>query len=277
MEGFKFEEPAEKKEREKTPQRLLLALEAQLKLTVKELKLHGEENIEAIPAGKKIIIATTHISDIDIPTVAAALGKYFNIAITNMSVHHSFLAEPSTNIGVRLAGKENFIPFDYEKTPSGKQASFNPDNFEPMKRALDDGKAIIVAAHNPTHDWHLSKGGYGVSYLSDISDDVVILPVAVDLESAGQVGMYENQLKTITKKPVANVFIGEPIELQKIPGIEDLSKIMHKRESGERITPEELKRFSELKELLQTQSNIVMEKLAENLPEEKRGEYKTKK
>ena len=262
-------------EKETASKRLSLALEAQMKLTVKEMRLHGEEHINAIPEGKKVIIATTHISDIDIPLVAAALSKYFDIAITNMSIHHSFFAEPSTNIGMRIAGKENFIPIDFNKDEGEKRASFNPDNFEPMAKALDEGKAIIIAAHNPAHGWALTKGGYGASYLSDIAKgDVVILPVSVNLVSEKPVGMHESKIKTLTEKPVADIYINEPIELEKISGIKDLSDIMHKHEKGVRLTPLERQRFSELKATLQSQSDSIMERLAASLPEEKRGGYK---
>ncbi|MBI5004856.1 MAG: hypothetical protein HZC04_01560 [Candidatus Lloydbacteria bacterium] len=275
FESINFNQAEEKKKKEKTPERLLLALEAQLKLTVKELKLHGEEHLRQIPEGKKVIIATTHISDLDIPIVAAALGRHFNIAITNMSIHHSFLAEPPTNIGMRIAGKENFLPIDFHKTEGIKRASFNPDNFLPMKEALEKGKAVVIAAHNPTQKWSLPKGGYGASYLSDITEgETVVLPVAVNLESEKLAGMYETQLKNLTEKPIVNVYISEPMELNKIPGIEDLSKMVHKREAGERLTPEERERFSELKKSLQAQSDAIMEKLAASLPEEKKGEYK---
>jgi hypothetical protein len=261
-----------------TPKRLRLALEATLKLSVKEVKVQGEENIKQIPKDAKVIIATTHISDIDMPIVAATLAKYFNIAIANMSVHHSFHAEASTNIGIRIAGRNNFIPIDYKKVTDGKRASsFNPDNFEPMKAALEDGKAVVVAAHNPTKEWSLPKGGYGVSYLSDIAgDNVVILPVAVNLESEGAVGMFEDQVKTVLKRPVANIQIGEPITLEKIPGIEDFSSIMHRRRNGEALTPEDRERFSELSDALRVQSDTVMQKLAHYVPEEKRGVYQGK-
>jgi hypothetical protein len=177
-----------------------------------------------------------------------------------------------------MAGKDNFIPIDYKKIPGGKQASsFNPDNFDPMKEALEEGKAVVVAAHNPTQEWNLPKGGYGVSYLSDIAgDNVMILPVAVDLESEESVGMFENQLKTLLNKPTAHVRIGEPMTLEKVPGIEDFSSIMHKRRRHETLTPEDRERFSKLSDTIREQSDTVMKKIAEYVPEEKRGVYMKK-
>ena len=253
--------------------RLRLALEAHIKPVTGEIRISGEEHIKEIPPYKKVIIVTTHISDLDVPIAASKLSKYFNIAITNESISHSFLGEPSTNVGMRIAGKENFIPIDYKKVEGKKQGAFNPENFKPMKEALEKGKAIIIAGHNPTQKWRLPKGGYGAAYLSDITDNAVILPVTVNIESDEPVGMADTILKNIRQKPNVSIYINKPIELKKIPGIEDMANIMKKHENGEKLTREERKRFSELKKALQNQSDKIMKQLAANQPNVKKGEY----
>lgn len=98
--------------------------------------------------------------------------------------------------------------------------------------------------------------------------------MTVDLESEKPVGMYDSQMKTLKEKPVANVYINNPIELQEIPGINDLSEIMNKRKEGQSLTTEDRKRFSELKQALENQSDIIMQSLASQLPDDKKGEYK---
>jgi hypothetical protein len=256
--------------------RLRLALKAHIKPVTGEIRISGEEHIKEILPYKKVIIVTTHISDLDVPIAASKLSKYFNIAITNESVSHSFLGEPSTNVGMRIAGKENFIPIDYKKVEGKKQGAFNPENFKPMKEALDKGKAIIIAGHNPTQKWRLPKGGYGAAYLSDITDNAVILPVTVNIESDEPVGMSDTILKNIRQKPNVSIYINKPIELKKIPGIEDMANIMKKHENGEKLTREERKRFSELKKALQNQSDKIMKQLAANQPNVKKGEYANK-
>lgn len=266
-------EPNVFEERKVSSKRLMLAIEANLKLVTKEIKVYGEDHIKNIPQGKKVIIATTHISDLDLPIVATVLGKYFDIAITNQSLHHSFLAEPSINMAMKVAGKENFIPIDYNKVDGEKKGFFNPDNFEIMSEALKNGKAIIIAAHNPAKNWKLPKGGYGVAYLSDITDDVIILPVTVNLESSEPIGMADNMVKNIIEKPVASVYINEPIELEKIPGLEELSQITDKRKEGKILNHDERNRFSELKKLLENQSDSIMNALSANLPNPKKGKY----
>jgi hypothetical protein len=259
--------------RPKTSKRLLMAIEADVKLATGEIETHGEEHLKEIPPNKKVIIATTHISDLDVPIATLKLGKYFNIAITDESIHHSFLGEPSTNIGIRIAGRENFIPIDTKNIKGKKQGEFNPQNFELMRDALEKGKAIIIAAHNPTQKWKLTKGGYGAPYLTAICENVVILPVVVNIESDEPLGMAETILKDVIKRPDASVYIEKPIELEKINGIEDFKKILGKRKRGEKLTTEERLRFAELKMALEKRSDQIMKALASDLPEKKRGEY----
>lgn len=261
------------KKRHTTSKRLLMAIEADVKLAIGKIQTHGEEHLKEIPPDKKVIIATTHISDLDVPIATLKLGKYFDIAITNQSLHHSFWVEPGTNIGIRIAGRENFIPIDTKKLEGKKQGEFNPQNFAPMRDALEKGKAIIIAAHNPTQKWKLSKGGYGAVYLTAISENVVILPVVVNIESDEPLGMAEAILKNVIKRPDASVYIQKPIELEKINGVEDFERILGKRKRGERLTKKERLRFSELKTALEKRSGQIMHALALDLPEKKRGEY----
>lgn len=272
----KFETGNSEQEKGTTPKRLLLALEANLKFVTGEINVEGIEHIKEIPPDKKVIIVTTHLSDLDVPIAALKLGKYFNIAITSESLHHSFRGEAGVNIGLRIAGKENFIPIEYKKVKGGKQGAFNPENFKPIKDALNSGKAVVIAGHNPTQKWQLPKGGYGAAYLADITENAILLPVTVNLESEEPIGMAETLVKNIAKRPDANINIGAPMEIKKIIGIGDLADIMNKRDHGETLTHQERKRFSELKKALEVQSDAIMEKLASPLPEKKKGAYAVK-
>jgi 1-acyl-sn-glycerol-3-phosphate acyltransferase len=92
MEVLGFEKMSK---RPTTSKRLLIAIGADVKLATGEIQTHGEEHLKEIPPDKKVIIATTHISDLDVPIATLKLGKYFDIAITNQSIHHSFLGAPS--------------------------------------------------------------------------------------------------------------------------------------------------------------------------------------
>ena len=148
-----FENPQRnlEKKKETTPRRLMLALEALVKLQTKSIEVDGKEHVKEIPPDSKVVVATTHLSDLDVPLSAYALGNELNLVITNESVHHHFNQEAPTNIGLHIAGKENFIPIDYKKTGGKKRPrGFNPDNFVPMAEALENGKGVVIASQNPS-------------------------------------------------------------------------------------------------------------------------------
>lgn len=274
IESFNNKNKQEKQPEEKTPRRLMFALKSLTEAQVGKIEIKGKENIEKIPKGKKVIIATTHISDVDLPLVAYVLGNDFNIALTDQSVHHSFKEEPSTNIGVRLAGKDNFIPFDYQKDGRGKKNSrFNPKNFEPMKAALNDGKSLVIAAHNPSYEGRLEKGGYGAIYLAGLDPDSVILPVAVNLKSKKSISAI-NPLQALVERPDAEVTIGEPLIAGDLPNLNIIESVMEKRKNKEVISRKELAEFGKARQSLSEESDKVMRILSAMTPEEKRGRYK---
>src|SRR5581483_7642846 len=112
---FNPESEQVKKERKGSPKRLMLAIEGLLKTTSGKVEVSGRENLAEIPHDRNIIVVTSHISDIDIPLSVKALGNDLDLAIVNESVHHSFRQEANTNIGLHIAGKDNFIPLDFHK------------------------------------------------------------------------------------------------------------------------------------------------------------------
>lgn len=266
----KNELPREPKE---TPQRLLYAVEMSIKPFIREVSVSGIENVEAIPSGKKVIIAATHLSDLDMALVVKALGKHFDIAVSDQSTHHSFREDPAGNMSIRLAGEKNFLPIDYKKVAGEKEAKFNPDNFASMAEALDGGKEVLVAAHNPSEDGMLSKGGVGAVYLAQLAEDSVILPVAVIIDSENAFLAGKNVLQKMAERPDAEVVIGSAISPEHIAGIQDFKAIMDKRKRKEKLSSDEIARFSELSDALKEQSASIMKTLAAMIPEEKRGYY----
>jgi hypothetical protein len=73
-------------------------------------------------------------------------------------------------MGVVVGGEQNFKGIDYDAA-TDKPTAFNPDNFEPMLEPMDEGYAMLVAAHNPRNDNRLpEKSGYGAAYLAAIAD-----------------------------------------------------------------------------------------------------------
>ncbi len=260
----------------KTPLQLRSAVEAQILASFGEIRTTGVENIYKIPPESKVIIASTHISDLDLPLVIRELGSHFDIAVTDQSTHHSLRQDSAAYMTNIVAGKGNFIPIDYRKDKEGKFPRFNPENFGPMQAALGKGKEILIAAHNPTFDGTLGSGAVGFVYLAQLSD-AVILPVAVDIESKNPneaPGIAGKTMgKMLYQRPRATVAVCEPIKLARIEGVEIIQRLMAKRANGEKTTPEERAEFSRVREALQAQADMVMGKLAEALPEQKRGEY----
>jgi hypothetical protein len=275
MERFKSESDLNQNQpeqpKESSSARLRLAFKALVEMQVGEVTVRGGEHLKEIPPNRKLIIATTHLSDLDMPLAANALTDSFDLAIVNMSVHHSMrpkTGEPTTFAGIIAAGKDNFIPVDFSKDPkTGEKTAgiFNPENFEPMQEALDKGKRVMIAAHNPSHNFEINNPGYGAAYLAELSE-AMILPVAVNLESEGGVGMYGSGAKTFLKKPKADVIIGVPFELQPIEGLSRLGEILAKRKVGEKLSSEDRQEFLKLSSALRVQSEQLLMKITELLP-----------
>lgn len=258
--------------------RLWMANEVMMKMAVGKIKVSGLDNLKSIPPDTKTIILTTHLTDLDVPIAIHATADKMNITTMNMSVHHSPFGkqgEFSTYAGMQIAGKDNFLPIDYKKGDDGKKISkpFNPDNFEPAVKAMSEGRTILMAAHNPSEkpiqNLDEVKGGYGGVYLAALTG-AYIFPVTVTLDRAS--GMHGDTIKTMKEKPNSEVIIGEPFKIEKIDGIENLSKLTKKREDGIILNEEEISEFLRITKALREQSQIVIEKMSnqmKNIPNEK--------
>lgn len=186
-------------DRKGSPRRFSMALEAVMKLATSKIDVYGRENLDEIPKDKKIIIVCSHISDMDMGIVAYALRDDFDLLITNQSVQTLF-KEPGISLGMKIAGTENFMPIDWQRIGNKKEGKFNPDNFMELNNYLKkSGKTPIIAAHNPSKEWHLEKGGYAAVMLEQLQKDTVILQVAVNIKSETPVGMAESRIKTLKK------------------------------------------------------------------------------
>jgi lauroyl/myristoyl acyltransferase len=153
---------------------------------IDSFRVEGQSNLAELGTGTPHIIAVSHSSEFDIPLAMKALGRHLDIAITDQSSHHNPAQELGMYISLRLVGKDNFIPISYESTSGIKlPASFNPNDAEPMLKAIGAGKSIMVAAHNPITtnergEIDPPRAGYFAAYLSALSG-IPILPVGIDL------------------------------------------------------------------------------------------------
>jgi len=249
----------------KSSARLVTILELNQKLYTDKMTVRGLEHATEIPPDRKVVIAVSHATDLDIPSVATALCRHFDIAITNQSVQHEFFSDPGANIATRVAGKENFMPVDYHWISGIKKPlKFNPENFTAMAEKMDEGKTVIIAVHNPSFTGSLERAGYGAAYLAEITG-AVILPVRVTVRSAEskeEAGMVGHFLKTMKEHPEIDIDIGVPFEPQPVEGIKDIAAFHDKRKHHEPVTKEDIARFDELKNQLKAISADVLARVA---------------
>ena len=233
-----------------TPRKLVNAIDLMLKLNLRNLEVDGREHLKEIPQDKKVIVVTSHTSDLDIPITIKTLGNDFDFAVTHESVQNDITKDPKAYLVNQLAGQENFMPIQYNIVDGKKVGAFNPDDYSSLKELVENGeKTVLIAAHNPVRNGDRPQPGYGAVYLSQITQNSILLPVSIHLEKGGVV------------RKDARVEIGQPIELPKIEGIENFSKIIKKRADGQKLSAEDVQDFTRLKDLLKQQSEEVLKTL----------------
>jgi len=222
----------------------------------------GIENLGKVPRSRRLVVATTHLTDLDIPLAARALDSHLDLAIVDMLPNHDVIKRPGQAILSKLASEKNFIPVDYSVDKQGNETAglFNPRNFTPMLNAIDSGKALVIAAHEPSPDRKFTKPGVGASYLAAVTG-AMILPVAVNLEASGNVGMSETKIQTFFARPDASVSVGGPVELPEGPDVGQLGTLMEKRHQGDRLVCSEIEEFHLIKNYLHAQSEALLDQL----------------
>jgi len=272
-----FERPntPERKEEDPAIARMKLFFENQFR----KVDIIGKDNLENIPPGKKVIVVTTHLSHRDLPLAISMLGNEFDsVGWGEASTHERFSENPGGYLGRKIVGKEHSFSVSTNREGKGgsEQGAFNPEDFEPMKEALDDGKTIFMAAYyKGTEDEQLpDRGGYGAVLLSQ-SPDTILLPVAIDIKDQERAGTKPGGVDAILQRPEADISIGEPFDMEKIPGAERINELMALRKER-KLSANEVKEFSSLSKELRARSDEIMEHLAQLLPEERRGVWAEK-
>lgn len=255
----------------------MAAVKAEIRLSFSGVTVEGEEHLKEIPPGKKVVVATTHISDYDMPLAIYALGDKFELVVANASDQHAFRKSPFGNIGMRISGTENFRGIDYRDNYKGPDF-FNPANYRPIEKDLREGKTAVVAAHNPVFDYRLpERGGYAAVYVAELAD-AVVLPVALDVQSSKKIGTgskFSDAAKSLWERPEARVIIGAPLAFQRLEGVEQFEAIMRTRHdrSAPRPAAEEITFVRGISRKLKENSRLLMKALAVLLPPEKRGAW----
>lgn len=175
-----------------------------------------------------IIFATSHLTDVDVSTVASVASRLRHIGVTvastNMSLWHQ-------RIPYKLVGMDNFFQVPYVRDPSVEKDAidnkyalpFNGDDYLGLQEKItDSGLSIITAAHNPMsnigikNDGELpEKAGKLAPHLS-LATGATIIPVLMQVEgqkrNPNQLNDNAIHLKWLLGKKVVRVVFGETIK-----------------------------------------------------------------
>ena len=236
-----------------------------LRLLYKKPNVEGRENL---PQGA-CVIATTHLSGFDVPEVYAEITKDRKAGI---SMQESILTHPLFKLAANLIGKDNLFPL------SNRNSSILRDeDLEKMKRALvEDGRTLVVAAHNPTKDWELPDRPGLTPIILAHQAKVPLVPVALDIQT--RIPVRERVISAVKSalrhRPESKIIVGNPILFPEIPE-EKLQLVINLFSTEKRrlMTEEQIQEAQVTLNVLKSEAGEVMKALASNLPAEKRGKW----
>lgn len=237
---------------EQSPRRMRAMFSVIKKMIAHNVTIVGEENVVDAQDTDRLIVATTHTTDFDLPLVVATLAGNLDMLVTDMSLNHK-LGSPGSRLdklGLMAIGENNFVPLDYQNATDGTQVPgvFNPDNFVPLLEQIDTGKRVVIAGQSASSNGLFDRPGVAVPYLASYAS-ASILPVAVQMHDGGN------------KRPDATVYIGEPFLLDSVPYLGALRAVLNKRKRGLRISRGELDEYAVARMSLKKQGAFVIEKL----------------
>jgi len=217
-----------------TPRRLRVPLELVTDLLLGNVSVDVEGAYNLSKATKKteenkgVIFATSHLTDVDVSTIASVVSKFRHIGVTvastNMGLWHQ-------RIPYKLVGMDNFFQVPYGRDPSAEKGAidnkyalpFNGDDYSGLQEKItDSGLSIITAAHNPMsnigikNDGELpEKAGKLAPHLS-LATGATIIPVLMQVEgqkrNPNQLNDNAIHLKWLLGKKVVRVVFGETIK-----------------------------------------------------------------
>lgn len=218
-----------------SPRRLRVPLELVTDLlfgNVGDVVVEGADNLfkatKKTEENKGVIFATSHLTDVDVPTVASVAS----------GLRHAVVTVASTNIGIwhqripyKLVGMDNFFQVPYGRDPSAEKGAidnkyalpFNGDDYLGLQeKIIDSGLSVITAAHNPMsnigikNDGELpEKAGKLAPHLS-LATGATIIPVLMQVEgqkrNPNQLNDNAIHLKWLLGKKVVRLVFGETIK-----------------------------------------------------------------
>lgn len=260
----------------KTPFLFPILMRAYSGFFIKSPQIQGLNNLTQIPLNQPLVIACTHLSDIDVQTIAGNIAPYRNIGIASQTSNQNNII---TGSFLRIAGTKNVFGISnvYDSKEHRSRYIFKHNDFKIMSDAIQKGKTIVIAAHNPTYDWKLpEKPGKGAVYLAQLSN-AIILPIALEILSDKPVGMADDKINSVKrfllrKKTNSRIVIGKPITLPKMKK-EELQQIanLYQTKTKNQVSKRDLEKAKSALKKIKEQAEIIMSTLRDMLPPNKRA------
>lgn len=186
------------------------------------------EATEKTEENKGVIFATSHLTDVDVSTVASVVSEFRHIGVTvastNMGLWHQ-------RIPYKLVGMDNFFQVPYGRDLSVEKDAidnkyalpFNSDDYLGLQEKItDSGLSVITAAHNPMSNIGIKnngelpeKAGKLAPHLS-LATGATIIPVLMQVEgqkrNPNQLNDNAIHLKWLLCKKVVRLVFGETIK-----------------------------------------------------------------
>lgn len=243
----------------------------------------GMENLYDLPKDAQLVLATSHLSDIDIQTVTAALGDNLPLVITSLTANQN---DPMLGRVINHIGREYFLDVEAKFEGQYIRSKLKPENMQAISESLDEGRVPVIAAMNPSkkEEWEMTKHpGRMLPYVASMKDNVYVVPVAVDIHSPKPIGratpknIARAALNRISgRRPATSIHVLNPVHFEKMPK-EDL-RLYDRYLSDERfgMTDAEKEKAESVQAELLARGEQVGVKIAAALPKEKRGVWQDK-
>jgi hypothetical protein len=168
-----------------------------------------------------------------------------------------------TTVFIKTLGRGKFSPMGWKWGKEGRPVpAFKPQDFLRIKHEVfGRNKTLLIAGHNPTFDGILpEKPGLGAAIAAEMVEGVQIVPVGVVVEGGAPNAYQLWRALSGRWARSAKVIVGEPFRLER--KLDDMELKIILSEGDIRL---------EYREKMRNKASEIMYRLAQLLPEEKRG------
>lgn len=277
---------------EDTDKRLRLFAWGNERLVGHKPKVDGWENYNEVASHPKsnFVIAVSHLND---ASVQAAADTFASLRKIGLVTHRANVQnnEGEWTMPAKLLGTKNFLVHGVNRDPQQSTDARANDRYhldplelrEMARRMRDEGVTPIIAAHRPAYHNPLSESpGLSDVIIAHLSGTGTVLPVAVELSGDQSVGNSHEMGRVVKnlitgKRPEVFVHIAKAIKLPEIP-LNDMALAMAvlSSDSRNKLTSDQRGIGIHTLRVLESQAGLVMDALADRLPESARGKWGSK-